>query len=196
MNLLLHCCCGPCASAAAHFRARGHEVTCLFFNPNLHPPDELLRRQRTFTQAARALDLPVLPGPPPSGLRTFLLALARQPGPRCHACYRLRLEAAASEAAARGFDAFSTTLLISPHQDLDALRSIGQALGARLGVPFFFADLRGEYPHSCERARELGLYRQNYCGCLFSLLERGARRAGRALDRAARRPAHAAEAAS
>jgi len=182
MNLLLHCCCGPCSlSVAQHFRALGHQVTGWFFNLNLYPDSEHQRRQSAFQQAARELGLSVLRQPDPTGLRGFLLALAPYPGGRCRACYQVRLSATAREAAARGFDAFSTTLLISPHQDLAALETCGRALGQRLGVEFLFADLREKYPASCDRARELGLYRQNYCGCLFSGLERAQRRASRSL---------------
>jgi len=83
----------------------------------------------------------------------------------------------------RGFDGFSTTLLISPYQDIAAIGEIGRAIAARAGLEFRFADLRNRYRESRERARELGLYMQNYCGCVFSLLERARRRAGRRIHR-------------
>ena len=199
MKLLLHCCCGPCTSVVVdHFRSLGAQVTGWFFNPNIHPAEELRRRQATFEQTAQVIGLPVhrpagsvaadvgAPALPEAeeGLRGFLLALASQGGKRCRACYGLRLEAAAAAARSEGFDSFSTTLLISPHQEVEAIGELGAAIGARLGVKFGFADLRGRYAESCERARELDLYRQNYCGCLFSLLERSERRAGRAIERA------------
>jgi hypothetical protein len=108
-----------------------------------------------------------------------LLALAGRGRERCRGCYQFRLRATAREAAARGFDGFSTTLLISPYQDIAAIQEIGRAMAARVGLVFRFADLRERFSESRERARELGLYQQNYCGCLFSSLERARRRGDR-----------------
>lgn len=184
MNLLLHCCCGPCTTSVVdHFRGLGDQVTGWFFNPNLYPHSEQARRGKTFAQAASALGLPVLPEGPRLDLRAFLLAQASHSGARCRACYEMRLRATATEAAVRGFDGFSTTLLISPYQDIAAIGEIGRAIAARAGLEFRFADLRNRYRESRERARELGLYMQNYCGCVFSLLERARRRAGRRIHR-------------
>ena len=185
MRLLLHCCCGPCATVAAdHFRGEGEEVVGWFFNPNIHPEEERRRREAVLAEAAEEMELPLLPAGPGMGLDEFLLALAREGGRRCRACYGLRLEATAREAAQGGFDGFSSTLLISPYQEVEAIGKVGQKAGERFGVEFRFADLRGRYGESCERAREFGLYRQNYCGCRFSALERAERRAGRAVAKA------------
>jgi predicted adenine nucleotide alpha hydrolase (AANH) superfamily ATPase len=115
------------------------------------------------------------------GLAEFVLRVARVGRGRCRACYDMRFEAAAREAAERGCDAFSTTLLLSPHQDLNAIAEVGAQVGERSGVEFQFVDLRSRYPESCRRARELDLYRQQYCGCVFSSLERAERRARRAI---------------
>lgn len=125
------------------------------------------------------MELPLLPSGPPMTLADFLQALARHRGPRCHACYQLRLEASAREAAKRGYDGFSSTLLVSPYQDLDALREIGAQAAAQHRVAFRFSDLRAQYGETRARAREMDLYRQNYCGCLLSALERAERRARR-----------------
>ncbi len=140
-------------------------------------------------EAARAIDLPLLPDGPTARPEEFLLRLARAGGRRCFACYELRLEATARKAAGQGFEAFSSTLLISPYQNLDVIAEIGARVGEAAGVEFRFLDLRSKYPDSCERAREMGLYRQNYCGCVFSALELAARRARRAIDKAAARAA-------
>lgn len=189
-RLLLHACCGPCAIVVAeHFRGLGYDVTGWFFNPNVHPEEERARREAVFEEAARAIALPVLQSGPHMSLLEFLLRLASRGRARCHACYQLRLTETARRAAGAGLGAFSTTLLISPHQEIDALREIGQAVGRECGVAFAFADLVGKYGESCERSRALGLYRQNYCGCQFSELERGERRARRALGRAQRQAA-------
>jgi hypothetical protein len=180
MKLLLHCCCGPCTTAVAeHFRARGDEVEGWFYNPNLYPEEEWERRREAFAEAAEAMGLATLASRRGEAFLDFLLALARSGGRRCEACYRLRLEATAREAARHGYDGFATTLVISPYQDLEAIRRIGEELGARHGVEFVFTDLRERYPESRARARELGLYQQKYCGCLFSALERAEGRVGR-----------------
>ena len=169
---------------AAHYRSLGHQVTVWSFNPNLYPESERARREVGFAQAAVALSLSVLRTPRRDrGLAGFLLAVARMPGKRCLACYELRLRAAAQTAAAHGFEAFSTTLLVSPYQDVEGIQRVGRAAARREGVAFLGDDLRGKYQESCARSRELGLYRQSYCGCLFSLLERAQRRSLRALSR-------------
>ena len=182
MRLLLHCCCGPCAvEVADRFRCLGDDVTGWFFNPNIHPEQERRQREDTLVAAADAIALPLLPAGPGMGLYEFLSAMAGEGRTRCRACYGLRLGATARQAAEHEFDAFSSTLLISPYQALDVIEEVGKEAGGRSGVDFRFADLRGDYRASCERARELGLYRQNYCGCLFSALDRAERRAGRAV---------------
>lgn len=184
MNLLLHCCCGPCTTSVAdHFRAAGDRVTGWFFNPNIHPEAELARRAETFSQAAAALDLPLLPEGPRPNLRSFLLAQSTQPEGRCRACYQMRLRATADQASANGFQGFSTTLLISPYQDLAAIGEIGRVIAAQAGLEFRFEDLRHLYRESRARSRELGLYLQSYCGCVFSDLEAAERRAARRLQK-------------
>jgi predicted adenine nucleotide alpha hydrolase (AANH) superfamily ATPase len=188
VKLLLHCCCGPCAALVAErFRAQGHDVTGWFFNPNIHPVEERRRRQETMRQAAEAVGLPLQDGEGGSelALREFLLRLALGGGKRCESCYEARLRAAAEEAVRGGFDAFATTLSISPYQDLAAIERIGREAAAAAGTVFLFEDLRSHYPESCDRARELDLYRQKYCGCVFSAFERAERRARRALEKTA-----------
>jgi hypothetical protein len=183
MRLLLHCCCGPCTTSVAdHYRSR-EDVVAWFCNPNLLP-EERERRRAAFAQTAEAMRLDTSPPDTELDFLDFLLAIARGTGSRCEACYQLRLEAAARQALAEGCDAFATTLTISPYQDLDALRRLGEAVAARHGLHFVFTDLRDRYPESRTRARELGLYLQKYCGCVFSALERAEGRAKKALAKA------------
>ncbi|UCC67304.1 MAG: epoxyqueuosine reductase QueH [Armatimonadota bacterium] len=192
MKLLLHCCCGPCATVVAdYFRRLGDEVVGWFFNPNVHPEEERVRREEVLAEGARRMELPLLPAGRGMGLDKFLLALARRGGSRCEACYELRLVETAKEAGARGFGGFSSTLLISPYQDVAAIADIGRRAAERFGLEFRSADLRESYRESCERAREMGLYRQNYCGCRFSELERAERRALRAISKLGARAASA-----
>jgi predicted adenine nucleotide alpha hydrolase (AANH) superfamily ATPase len=185
LRLLLHCCCGPCSlEVAQHFRSLGYEVTTWFFNPNIHPPEELARRQAAMRQAVAArpaAEIRYSIFESRERLLDFLLHIACSQGKRCRACYRLRLEAAARAAGALGYDAFSTTLTISPYQDLAAIQEVGERAAKAAGVRFLYADLREHYHTTAQRARELDLYRQNYCGCAFSLLERAERRARRAI---------------
>jgi hypothetical protein len=169
---------------AERFRERGEEVVGWFFNPNIHPEAERARREAVLGEAARASGLELLPAGPDLSFADFLLELARRGGPRCRACYGMRLEEGAREAARQGCAGFSTTLLISPYQDIEAIGEAGRAAGARAGVSFAYVDLRGEYEDGRERARELHLYQQNYCGCTFSALERAERRAKRAIGKA------------
>jgi len=188
LRLLLHCCCGPCATSVAdHFRGVGYDVVGWFFNPNIHPDEERRRREATLVEAAEAAGLPLLPEGPAMRPDEFLLKLAGRGGRRCLACYEVRLEATARKAAEQGFDAFASTLVISPYQDLEAIAEIGMGAGEAAGVEFQFVDLRNAYPKSCERAKELDLYRQNYCGCVFSGLERAERRTRRAAKKASGR---------
>lgn len=197
MKLLLHCCCGPCSAVVVdHFRNNGDAVTGWFFNPNIHPREERVRREQVFAEAARQVVLEMLPAGPAMGFEEFLLALARQPGARCRTCYRLRLRETAKQAAAEGFDRFSTTLLVSPYQNLAEVSRVGRQAGEQFDVEFMFADLRQNYEESCERAREMGLWRQRYCGCLFSALERAQRRALRAIGKWRKRRASASAAAA
>ncbi len=181
-RLLLHCCCGPCAATVVqYFAGTGKQVTGWYYNPNIYPPEEMRLRRQALQQASIALGIPLLPPEPDPEPYEFLLAVAAEGGVRCRACYRLRLEAAARKAKEEGFPAFSTTLSISPYQDLEAIRETGEAAGEKYGVRFEFVDLRKKHRESLERARSLGLYCQNYCGCMFSDLERSAARALRAV---------------
>jgi hypothetical protein len=105
-------------------------------------------------------------------LEDFLAAVAAEPSQRCRYCYVSRLEAAAREAAARGFDAYTSSLLYSRYQNHDLIRSEGERLGERYGVRFHYEDFRSGWQEGIRRAKELGLYRQQYCGCIYSEKER------------------------
>jgi len=176
-RLLLHTCCGPCATyTVGHLRAAGYILTGYWFNPNIHPSAEHDRRRESFGRFAAAVELPVL-WEPGYALAEFLRLVAPNPErpTRCRICYRLRLACTARAAAAGGYDAFSTTLLISPYQDLDAIRQIGEEEGAAHGVRFHYENLRSGFAERSRLAREYGLYLQRYCGCVYSEWERSRR---------------------
>lgn len=173
-RLLLHACCGPCAAyPTQQLRREEFAVAAFWYNPNIHPFAEHERRREAMARfaAAAELELRTAEG---YDLVPFLRAVAGHEslGERCRICYRLRLERTARAAREGGFDAFSTTLLISPHQDEAALREIGEEVGAAAGVPFYYERFRRGYGERGRQARELGLYLQDYCGCLYSEWER------------------------
>ncbi|MBM4040015.1 MAG: epoxyqueuosine reductase QueH [Planctomycetes bacterium] len=171
---LVHACCAPCLCAfldALH--EEGHVPTALFHNPNIHPLMEFRRRLKAVQALADRERLPLI-AHDGYGLEEFLDAIGAQrarPG-RCRACYAMRLEATARVAAERGFPRFTSTLLASPQQDRDALCDLGHAAARRHGVAFDDTDRRHVHDAGVERARRLSLYRQQYCGCIFSEAER------------------------
>lgn len=171
--LLLHICCGPCAIYPVHrLRQVGFQVVGWWYNPNIQPRAEYaLREESARTYATRAslswLTAPYEPDRFEDAIRGHEAG-----GDRCRRCYRLRLEEAAREARRQGIQVITTTLLISPHQDQGALRSIGEEVAMRYGLQFYFENLRRGWSERGRLAREYGLYLQQYCGCRFSLAER------------------------
>ena len=169
-KVLLHVCCAPCATFTAQYlREQGADVTGFWYNPNIHPYSEHERRRETLREYAEQIALPVI-WEPGYDMPAFLQAVCghEQQDERCLICYRMRLARAARVAAERGFDAFTTTLLISPYQDLDAIERIGHELAEAHGIIFYFENLRRGFAEHHQMAREHDLYRQHYCGCIYS----------------------------
>ncbi|MBI5583750.1 MAG: epoxyqueuosine reductase QueH [Deltaproteobacteria bacterium] len=179
MRILLHTCCAPCTIVPFKIlRQAGHQVTGYFYNPNIHPFREFEKRQTTLREYARSVGLEIRFAEG-YDLEVFLVR-TRPWGPeRCRACYRLRLEAAAREALGRSCEAFSTTLLYSRYQKHDWIRETGEEISRRTGMPFFYVDFRVGWQEGVDESRALGLYRQPYCGCIFSERERYERRTGK-----------------
>lgn len=174
MRLLLHTCCAPCSTySVLHFRERAWDVTGFWFNPNIHPFLEHQERRGCMETWAARVELPMV-WTEEYEMPCFLRAVAERAAKpeRCRVCYELRLERTAATARQFGLDAFSTTLLISPYQDHALLRQVGDEVGARYGIPFQYEDLRGGWPQRGRLTREYGLYRQQYCGCIYSEWER------------------------
>lgn len=172
MKLLLHICCGPCASATIPaWRRKGAEVLGFFCNPNIHPLLEYRRRltgARDVAQIAGARLIEDTAYDP----ELWFAEVGGGTGSRCARCIAQRLERAAEEAVAQGCAAFSTTLSISPWQDQEAIRVGGERAGRLHGLDFVYEDLRPLYSESRRLSREWGIYRQKYCGCLISEWER------------------------
>lgn len=172
MKMLFHCCCAPCAVACLGDLAAGGITPRLFwYNPNIHPCAEYQSRRNALLQftASGRWEMDIIDE---YGLRNFIRDAATEKPGRCEYCYRLRLEKTAARAAENGFDAFSTSLLISPYQDHDLIRRIGEELAARYGLLFWYRDFRPRFREGQGQARALGLYMQKYCGCIFSEEER------------------------
>lgn len=168
---MVHACCGPCLAAPAReLAAEGHEPVAYWYNPNVQPYREYRRRLEAFREWARREGWPAAVDDV-YDVDYFLRAVAREREGRCPRCYADRLAHAARRAAAEGCEAFTTTLLISPHQDHAAVREAGERAAGE-GVDFFYRDFRPLDAESHRLAREAGLYLQGYCGCLYSEEER------------------------
>lgn len=180
MNILLHTCCGNCAVYPFEIlKTEGHDVTGFWFNPNIHPFEEHDSRLQSLKKltAQKNIDMLFFADYMPEDYfdalgvtSTDLQLIPPSPG-RCRPCYELRLGKTAEEAAKKGFDAFSTTLLISPYQDFDQIAATGKKMSQKHGVDFFFQDFRPFFRESIASAKKLGLYSQKYCGCVFSRTE-------------------------
>ncbi|MCM1382821.1 MAG: epoxyqueuosine reductase QueH [Muribaculaceae bacterium] len=180
-SLLLHSCCAPCSSAVLEYLSQYMAITVFYFNPNIFPEEEFLHR---IAEQKRLIgEMPCQnkvnfteQGWQQERFYSAVKGLENIPegGERCFACYRLRLEETAKLAAEKGFDYFATTLSVSPYKNADKLNGIGEELAARYGVKHLPSDFkkRDGYKRSIELSAEYGLYRQDYCGCVFSKKER------------------------
>lgn len=172
MKLLLHACCGPCSIFPVRaLRAEGVEPTGFFYPHNIHPYTECRRRQETLDAYAAGAGLPLIAAEG-YDLEGFLRRVAFREADRCRICWQERLRTTAALARERGFAAFSSTLLYSRYQDHAALREIGEAVGREAGVAFHYRDFRTGWREGVEESKRLGMYRQQYCGCVYSEKER------------------------
>jgi predicted adenine nucleotide alpha hydrolase (AANH) superfamily ATPase len=170
--LLVHTCCAACLLAALEaLRDEPWDVSASFYNPNIHPLVEFRRRLKALKVLQERIDIPVF-FDEAYHLAAWLDAVDWHTARRCRDCYRIRLDHTARLAAGQGFDAFTTTLLGSTHQDREAVLEAGRGAAERFGVPFLERDLRPFAEAAHEDARARGLYRQSWCGCIFSEQER------------------------
>ena len=184
-TLLIHSCCAPCSSYVLEYLSQYFEITVFYYNPNIYPESEYTKRILEQQKLIRDMNLKY----PVSFLagryeKEKFYAMAegmedlREGGARCMKCYELRLSETARQAAAGGFDYFTTTLSISPMKNAQKLNEIGVRLGEEYGVEYLVSDFKKKngYKRSIELSKEYGLYRQDYCGCEFSLREREAQK--------------------
>jgi predicted adenine nucleotide alpha hydrolase (AANH) superfamily ATPase len=152
-------------------RDAGHNVTGYWYNPNIHPYTEYKARMDSLSAYAGSIGLPMIWNDS-YGLRPFVRRAVSDLDNRCSGCYEERLRTTAQTALEGGFDAFSTTLLISPYQKHDILRGVAERVSAEVGIPFLYVDFRPLFYEGRRIARSLPLYMQKYCGCIFSEEER------------------------
>ncbi|NPD31101.1 epoxyqueuosine reductase QueH [Eggerthellaceae bacterium zg-1084] len=217
MKTLLHACCGPCSLEPTRLLLEeGHDITVYYANSNIDPQPEYAHRLAELRRHAASIEVGVIEGPydPAAwerGVGALGDRLAERPQPqaerptcvsellddenrqkRCRACYRLRLAETARVAAAQGFDAVSTTLSVSPYQFTQVIREELERAAAQAGVRADFRDFRPFYDEATRRSREAGMYRQDYCGCRFSVEEGKRTRAFLKQQRAAQKAERAA----
>ena len=176
-RLLLHSCCAPCSSYCLEYLSQYFEITVLYYDPNIYPEEEFRKRAEEVRRLISEMPFKnpvslVVDDYDPEEFFGAVKGLENAPegGERCFVCYRLRLERAACYAAEHGFDYFCSTLSISPLKNAQKLNEIGAELSEIYKVPNLPNDFKkkGGYLRSIELSREYELYRQNYCGCIFS----------------------------
>lgn len=176
-TLLLHSCCAPCSSYVLKYLSEHFHITVCYYNPNISLREEFEKRVREQARLIEAMPMKhpvslVVPDYVPEEFYAVAKGLEKEPegGKRCEQCFRLRLGYAARMAAERGFDYYTTTLSISPLKDAELLNRIGEELAAEVGVRYLNSDFKKKdgYRQSVQLSKEYDLYRQDYCGCVFS----------------------------
>jgi predicted adenine nucleotide alpha hydrolase (AANH) superfamily ATPase len=172
MKALLHVCCANCAIyPVKSMREEGLDVMAFFYRHNIHPYTECLKRQEALEAYAEQIDLKVI-YQEGYEMEEFIRNVAFRESERCNYCYHDRLRSTALLARRGKFDYFSSTLLYSKHQNHELIRSMGEAIGKSVGVPFLYHDYREGWKEGIECSKQMGLYRQHYCGCIYSEKER------------------------
>jgi len=172
MKVLLHICCAPCSIFPIEvLKKEGVEILGYFFRNNIHPFTECIKREQTLKKYAEKIKLKVI-YQEGYELEKFIQQIAFRESDRCRYCYHERLNAACKIAKRGNFDAFSSTLLYSKFQNHDLIYSIGKAIGEKEGVEFLYRDFRDGWKHGIDESKKLKMYRQQYCGCIYSEKQR------------------------
>ncbi|MBP2649543.1 MAG: queH [Firmicutes bacterium] len=172
MRVLLHMCCGPCAAyPVEHLKKEGYDITGYFFNPNIHPYKEFRHRLETAQEFAGKVGLEIIIDDN-YDLEDFLRLALDAPNGRCQECYKLRLTQAARYAKTNGYESFTTSLLVSPYQQHEVIKVVAEQIAEQEGIPFLYFDFRPGWQQGVELSKMLELYRQPYCGCVFSERDR------------------------
>jgi epoxyqueuosine reductase len=170
-RLLIHTCCAPCLIAPLQELRKEWDVTLLWFNPNIHPYTEYIKRRDTLKEFAVKENIPVI-WQDEYDLEMYLNATGTQSTNRCQSCYELRMMRTAQIAMGKEFDAFTTTLLYSKYQKHDEIKAVGEKLSGQFGVDFYYQDWRRLWQDGIDLSKQAEMYRQSYCGCIFSEKER------------------------
>lgn len=177
-KLLLHICCGPCAiTCVERLQDEGFEISGFFYNPNIHPGQEYLRRREGAQEVAVRMGFPLFFAEEDDlqqeyAVEDYFRAVAFKENNRCLFCYKLRLKKLVQKAQEGGFDLISTSLLYSRYQKHDSIRAIGESLCALSAVDFYYTDFRSGWSRGITLSKRWAIYRQQYCGCIFSESER------------------------
>jgi len=174
LKLLLHVCCGPCATAVIERIVSRFEVVCFWYNPNIEPPAEYERRLAGMRTVAEVMGVPLVEGERDApSWRKAIAGWEDEPegGRRCQICFEYRLHRAAEYAQARDMDCLATTLTVSSHKDAQLINSLGEDIAKAAGMKFLAEVWRkeGGFQRSVQLSRQLNLYRQDYCGCSYSM---------------------------
>ena len=172
-SVLLHTCCGPCSSACIERLSNYLDVTVYYYNPNVEPYEEYLKRKETQIKLLEELNIPYIDADYDNDYyraQVKGLESEKEGGARCPVCFKIRLKRTAEVAKEKGFDYFCTSLTVSPHKNSDIINKIGHVIGEDIGIKFLYSDFkkREGYKRSIELSKEYDLYRQDYCGCLFA----------------------------
>jgi predicted adenine nucleotide alpha hydrolase (AANH) superfamily ATPase len=179
-KVLIHVCCAHCAAyTVEHWRKQGYETTGFWYNPNIHPYTEHQQRLESIKLLSVKIDIPLIVADGYDIIEYFR-RVAGHEEERCRRCFEMRLTKTAETAHEKGYDAFTTTLLISPHQKHELIKETGEKVALRRaqgkrgekGVEFLYTDLRKRYSDSRHITKPMELYRQQYCGCVYSEWER------------------------
>jgi predicted adenine nucleotide alpha hydrolase (AANH) superfamily ATPase len=171
-KVLLHTCCAPCSTYTVEHLTNEHfDITGLFYNPNIHPYKEYERRLLTVKLFSSLKELPMI-YLDSYELEDFLQEIVNNDVNRCELCYRLRLRQTAKAAKKEDFKCFTTSLLSSPYQKHEVIKAVGKNLEKEMGIKFLYFDLRKHWDDNMKIAKEMNLFRQQYCGCVFSEKER------------------------
>ncbi len=180
-TLFLHACCAPCSSYCLEYLSKYFSITVYFYNPNLYPGEEYTKRAKELEKLVSQMETlnPIKVLIADFDDKEFYEKIkgyekCKEGGDRCKLCFELRLQKTAREGKMRGFDFFTTTLTISPLKNAQLLNEIGESVGESYGIAHLPSDFKkkGGYKRSIELSKEFDLYRQNYCGCIFSKNER------------------------
>ncbi|MFH1641067.1 MAG: epoxyqueuosine reductase QueH [Candidatus Omnitrophota bacterium] len=173
IKILIHVCCAPCLIyPLERLKEQGFEVTGVFYNPNIHPFVEYKNRKRAVEEFSKTSGVRI--EYPEYDPKEFFQAVnLKESFPfRCSICWSGRLSKTAKVAKEKGFECFSTTLLVSPYQDQGALKKIGEDVAKDAAINFYYEDFRSGFKDSHDKAKALGMYCQKYCGCIYSEIER------------------------